>query len=74
MLGSEKSSCVKLNISSAASSVETKSIPQMLELIAGETSEYPSGAVRVAGSFVDVKPNYASNGVTSFTVIGKTGK
>jgi len=55
MLGSEKSSCVKLNISSAASSVETKSIPQMLELIAGETSEYPSGAVRVAGSFVDVK-------------------
>ena len=38
MIGSEKSSRVKLNISSAASSapVETKSIPEMLELIAGE--------------------------------------
>jgi len=70
-----KSPRVKLNISSSASSTasgEAKGVAQLLETLDGEASWYPSEKVRVLGFLCDVKPNYSKEGVTSFTVIGKS--
>jgi len=70
-----KSPRVKLNISSSASSTasgEANGVAQLLETLDGEASWYPSEKVRVLGYLFDVKPNYSKEGVTSFTVIGKS--